>query len=90
MTAVDRIGAAKETLTSFVADREWEQTSKRWGRLRLSEKLLRLRSARKWTRKVAAQAAGISESALRNYELMKSAPKEEHLEGLGERLWHTG
>lgn len=66
MTAVDRIGAAKETLTSFVADREWEQTSKRWGRLRLSEKLLRLRSARKWTRKVAAQAAGISESALRN------------------------
>lgn len=31
---------------------------------------------------MAAQAAGIPESALRNYELMKSAPKEEHLEGL--------
>lgn len=82
MTAVDYVGAISETLSSFAADREWEQTSKRWGRHHLSQKLLQLRSTRKWTRKVAAQAAGIPESALRNYELMKSAPKEEHLEGL--------
>lgn len=82
MTAVDYFDAISETLSSFAADREWEQTSKRWGRHHLSMKLLQLRSTRKWTRKVAAQAAGIPESALRNYELMKSAPKEEHLEGL--------
>ena len=82
MTAVDYVGTISEALSSFAADREWEQTSKRWGRQQLSQKLFRLRSARKWTRKVAAQAAGIPESALRNYELMKSAPKEEHLEGL--------
>ena len=82
MTAVDYVGTISEALSSFAADREWEQTSKRWGRQQLSQKLFCLRSARKWTRKVAAQAAGIPESALRNYELMKSAPKEEHLEGL--------
>jgi len=82
MTAVDCVGAISEALSSYVVDREWEQTSKRWGRQQLSQKLLRLRSTRKWTRKVAAQAAGIPESALRNYELMKSAPKEEHLDRL--------
>lgn len=82
MTVVDYVGTISEALSSFAADREWEQTSKRWGRQQLSQKLFRLRSARKWTRKVAAQAAGIPESALRNYELMKSAPKEEHLKGL--------
>lgn len=82
MTAVDYVGTISEALSSFATDREWEQTSKRWGRQQLSQKLFCLRSARKWTRKVAAQAAGIPESALRNYELMKSAPKEEHLEGL--------
>ena len=81
--------AVAQPITTARADKassslvgEWAHVSKRWDRHCLSQKLLQLRSSRKWTRKVAAQAAGIPESALRNYELMKSAPKEEHLEGL--------
>ncbi len=81
--------AVAQPITTARADKassslvgEWAHVSKRWDGHRLSQKLLRLRSIYKWTRKVAAQVAGIPESALRNYELMKSAPKEEHLEGL--------
>lgn len=47
MTAVDCVGAISEALSSYVVDREWEQTSKRWGRQQLSQKLLRLRSTQK-------------------------------------------
>lgn len=37
MTAVDCVGAISEALSSYVVDREWEQTSKRWGRQQLSQ-----------------------------------------------------
>lgn len=76
------IGSPRAGNASSALVGEWVHVSKRWDRHRFSQKLLQLRSTRKWTRRVAAQAAGIPESALRNYELMKSAPKEEHLEGL--------
>ena len=79
MPASNYLEAATEALSGALEDFRWEQTSKRGDKAHLADKLFRLRSQKKWTRKVAAKAAGIPEYSLRNYELMKSVPKEEHL-----------
>ena len=49
---------------------------------RLAEKLRRLRSLRGLTQREVAQAAGIDESTVRNYELARRMPKPEHVRGL--------
>lgn len=53
---------------------------------RLAEKLRRLRALRGLTQKEVAQAAGIDESTVRNYELARRMPKPEHVQGLAAAL----
>lgn len=53
---------------------------------RLAEKLRRLRSLRGLTQRGVAQAAGIDESTVRNYELARRMPKPEHVRGLAAAL----
>lgn len=53
---------------------------------RLAEKLRRLRSLRGFTQREVAQAAGIDESTVRNYELARRMPKPEHIRGLAAAL----
>lgn len=53
---------------------------------RLAEKLRRLRSLRGLTQREVAQAAGIDESTVRNYELARRMPKPEHVRGLAAAL----
>lgn len=55
---------------------------KRWQSHLLAAKLLDLRSRNHWTQAEVASRAGISESAIRNYEQQKSTPKQGHLEAL--------
>lgn len=56
--------------------------TKRWQSSLLSAKLRDLRARSGVTQAQAASMAGISETAVRNYELMRSTPKEGHLEAL--------
>lgn len=79
MSALSNLAGAAGALSGTLDDYRWEQTSKRGDKAHLAERLIGLRSQRGWTRKTAANAAGIPEYSLRNYELMKSVPKEEHL-----------
>ena len=53
---------------------------------RLAEKLRRLRSLRGLSQREVAQAAGIDESTVRNYELARRMPKPEHVRGLAAAL----
>lgn len=53
---------------------------------RLAEKLRWLRSLRGLTQREVAQAAGIDESTVRNYELARRMPKPEHVRGLAAAL----
>lgn len=53
---------------------------------RLAEKLRRLRALRGLTQREVAQAAGIDESTVRNYELARRMPKPEHVRGLAAAL----
>ena len=53
---------------------------------RLAEKLRRLRSLRGLSQRKVAQAAGIDESTVRNYELARRMPKPEHVRGLAAAL----
>lgn len=55
---------------------------KRWQSHLLAAKLLDLRDRNHWTQAEVATRAGISESAVRNYEQQKSTPKQGHLEAL--------
>lgn len=55
---------------------------KRWQSSLLSAKLRDLRSRSGMTQAQVAERAGISETAVRNYELMRSTPKEAHLQAL--------
>lgn len=56
--------------------------AKRWQSCLLSAKLRDLRARSGMTQAQVASKAGISETAVRNYELMRSTPKEGHLEAL--------
>lgn len=49
---------------------------------RLAEKLRRLRLLWGLTQREVAQATGIDESTVRNYELARRMPKPEHVRGL--------
>lgn len=53
---------------------------------RLAEKLRWLRSLRGLTQREVAQAAGIDDSTVRNYELARRMPKPEHIRGLAAAL----
>ncbi len=53
---------------------------------RLAEKLRRLRSLRGLTQKEVAQAVGIDESTVRNYELARRMPRAKQMEALCEAL----
>lgn len=56
---------------------------------RLAEKLRRLRSLRGLTQREVAQAAGIDESIVRNYELARRIPRAKQMEALCEALGVT-
>lgn len=56
---------------------------------RLAEKLRRLRSLRGLTQKEVAQAAGIDESTVRNYELARRMPKPRARPGAWRRRWRS-
>lgn len=53
---------------------------------RLAEKLRDLRAYRGLTQRQVAEAAGIDESTVRNYELARRTPKPEHVPGLARAL----
>lgn len=52
----------------------------------LGRKILELRQRRHLTQRQLAEAAGLSESALRSYELGDRNPKERHLERIAQAL----
>ena len=67
---------------TLVNDYSRTQTGKRWQSYLLSAKLRDLRTRQRLTQSEVAERAGISESAVRNYEQQKSTPKQAHLEAL--------
>lgn len=82
MSRIALMDTVTETISEAVNGRHWEQTSKRWSKMQLANKLVSLRLKLGLSRRGAAEKAGIPESALRNYELQKSLPKDDHLEAL--------
>ena len=65
-----------------IGDFSHSLAKKRWQSRLISAKLRDLRSRMHLTQAEVAKRAGISESAVQNYELMRSTPKEAHLEAL--------
>lgn len=56
-----------------------KQSRKRWNSQLLSRKIREFRSLRHMTQTDVAEKMNVSESAVRNYELMRAFPSEEHL-----------
>lgn len=71
-----------DTATELAKDYSRELSGKRWQSYLFAAKLKDLRLREGWTQKEVATRAGISESAIRNYEQQKSSPKQGHLEAL--------
>lgn len=71
--------APLDTIKGIVRDESDKQASKRWHAHLLSEKIRGLRFLRHLTQAEVANRMGVSESAVRNYELMKALPNEEHI-----------
>lgn len=65
-----------------IGDFSHSLAKKRWQSRLISAKLRDLRFRMHLTQAEVAKRAGISESAVQNYELMRSTPKEAHLEAL--------
>lgn len=65
-----------------IGDFSHSLAKKRWQSRLISAKLRDLRFRMLLTQAEVAKRAGISESAVQNYELMRSTPKEAHLEAL--------
>ena len=65
-----------------IGDFSHSLAKKRWQSRLISAKLRDLRFRMHLTQAEVAERAGISESAVQNYELMRSTPKEAHLEAL--------
>ena len=65
-----------------IGDISHSLAKKRWQSRLISAKLRDLRFRTHLTQAEVAKRAGISESAVQNYELMRSTPKEAHLEAL--------
>lgn len=65
-----------------IGDFSHSLAKKRWQSRLISAKLRDLRFRIHLTQAEVAKRAGISESAVQNYELMRSTPKEAHLEAL--------
>lgn len=65
-----------------IGDFSHSLAKKRWQSRLISAKLRDLRFRTHLTQAEVAKRAGISESAVQNYELMRSTPKEAHLEAL--------
>lgn len=72
--------APLDTIKGIVRDESDKQASKRWHAHLLSEKIRGLRLLCHLTQAEVADRMGVSESAVRNYELMKALPNEEHIE----------
>lgn len=60
--------------------------TKRWQKLQMAEKIKEARTEKGLTQKELAQRVGVSESAIRNYELMSARPKEKHLTAIANAL----
>lgn len=60
--------------------------TKRWQKLQMAEKLRAVRTDKGLTQKELAHRVGVSESAIRNYELMAALPKEKHLIAIAKAL----
>ena len=60
--------------------------TKRWQKLQMAEKLRAVRTDKGLTQKDLAHRVGVSESAIRNYELMAALPKEKHLTAIAKAL----
>ncbi len=73
-----------DTAAELSKDYSRELSGKRWQSYLFAAKLRDLRLREGWTQKEVAIRAGISESAVRNYEQQKSNPKQGHLEALAE------
>lgn len=65
-----------------IGDYSHSLVKKRWQSHLISAKLRDLRFRKHLTQAEVAKRAGISESAVQNYELMRSTPKDAHLEAL--------
>lgn len=65
-----------------IGDFSHSLAKKRWQSRLISAKLRDLRFRMHLTQAEVAKRAGVSESAVQNYELMRSTPKEAHLEAL--------
>lgn len=61
-------------------------SNKQWESKMLAERLRELREDRGMTQKLLAEKVGISESAIRNYELQLASPKKRHLDALAHAL----
>ena len=70
----------------MIGDFSHSLAKKRWQSRLISAKLRDLRSRMHLTQAEVAKRAGISESAVQNYELMRSTPKDAHLEALAKAL----
>ena len=71
-----------DAAAELAKDYSRELSGKRWQSYLFAAKLRDLRLREGWTQKEVATRAGISESAVRNYEQQKSNPKQGHLESL--------
>lgn len=60
--------------------------TKRWQKRQMAEKLKAVRTDKGLTQKELAHRVGVSESAIRNYELMAALPKEKHLIAIAKAL----
>lgn len=60
--------------------------TKRWQKHQMAEKLKAVRTDKGLTQKELAHRVGVSESAIRNYELMAALPKEKHLTAIAKAL----
>lgn len=69
-------------LQNIVKDYSHELSRKKWALSLFSDKLVELRVRKQLTQNDVAQRSGINVSTIRNYEQMKSFPKESHLAAL--------
>ena len=61
-------------------------SDKRWHSHLMASKIRSLRKARGLTQLQLAEAVGVSEAAIRNYESQKASPKERHIESIARAL----
>jgi transcriptional regulator with XRE-family HTH domain len=62
------------------------QMNKQWAMSQMAERLRSVREDRGLTQRELADRVGLTESAIRNYELMQASPKRQHLDAIAAAL----